>query len=95
MSMLTITPEALSIIDKRRQPVFLDMPKLITNCCFNIQECPAVRFGEPHNPSDYTRRTIQDITILVPHKLPDIPLVIAFSSVFGIKRLVLEGWRLA
>jgi hypothetical protein len=94
-TMLTITPEALAIIRKQKQPVFLDMPKLITNCCFNLQECPSVRFGEPRKLSDYEQRTIQDVTVFAPHSLPDIPLTITVGSFLGIKRLVLEGWCLA
>jgi len=54
-----------------------------------------VRFGEPYNPSDYVRRTIQDIIVFIPCKLPEIPLILTVSSFLGIKRLVLEGWCLA
>lgn len=93
--MLTITPEALAIIHERSQPIFLDLPKLITNCCFSLQECPTVRFGEPRDLSHYEQRTIHDVIVFAPHSLPDIPLSITVSSFLGIKRIVLEGWRLA
>jgi hypothetical protein len=95
--MLTIAPDALSIIQTRKQSVFLDMPKLVSGCCgFDIQECPTVRFGKPHNPSEYKEMNIQDVMVFVPHRLPDtIPLTITVSSFFSIKRLVLEGWCMA
>lgn len=94
--MLTISPEALALIHNKKQSIFLDMPKLITSCCFDLQECPTVRFGKPHNPSEYEEKTIQDITVFVPHRLPDtFPLTITIASFFGIKRLVLEGWCIA
>ena len=94
--MLTISPEALAIIRNRKQSIFLDMPKLISSCCFDFQECPSVRFGKPHNISEYDEKTIQDITVFVPHRLAaDFPLTITVSSFFSIKRLVLEGWCLA
>ncbi len=92
--MLTITPEALIIIQKKNQPVFLEMPKLITNCCFNLQECPTVHFGEPKNISDYEAKTINNVTVFAPHVLPDIPLKITVMNFFGIKKLVLDGWCL-
>jgi hypothetical protein len=94
--MLTITQDALAMIHKHNKPIYLNMPKLITNCCFDLQECPTIHFGKPHDPSKYNERTIQDITVLVPHGLPKtIPLTITVSSFLGFKRLVLEGWCLA
>jgi hypothetical protein len=91
--MLTISPEALAIIQNRKEPVFLDMPKLIASCCFDVQECPTVRFGRPRNMSHYDETTIQDVTVFVPHRLPNhFPLTITVSNFFSIKRLVLEGW---
>jgi len=94
--MLTITPEALAIIHKHKKSIYLNMPKLITSCCFDLQECPTVHFGTPHDMSKYNERTIQEITVLVPHRLPNtIPLTITVSRFLGFKRLVLEGWCLA
>jgi hypothetical protein len=92
--MLTISSQALAIIQNRKQSVYLDMPKLVSSCCgLDVQECPTVRFGKPHNPSEYEEKTIQDVTVFVPHRLPDTyPLIITVSSFFSIKRLVLEGW---
>jgi len=91
--MLTISPEALTFIQIKNQPIFLEMPKLIIGCCFNCQECPTVRFGKPHNMSQYAEMTIQNVTIFIPHRLPkNFPLTITVNSFFSIKRLVLEGW---
>jgi len=91
--MLTISPEALTIIQIKKQSIFLDMPKLITSCCFHCQECPEVRFGKPHNLSEYDEKTIQNVTVFIPHRLPqNFPLTITVNSFFRIKRLVLEGW---
>ncbi len=87
-------PEARSIIIKRGQPIFLELPKIITNCCFEFQECPSVRFGEPRNIKDYKKKIIQEVTVFVPHRLPDIPLSIAVTSFLGIKRVVVDGWKL-
>lgn len=92
--MITISKEALSIIEEKDKPLFLDMPKAITGCCFDIQECPSVRFGEPHNISDYKKSIIQDVTVYIPKRLPDVSLEIKVSKFLGIKRLVLEGWCL-
>lgn len=93
--MITITQEALAIIRKHKKPVFLEMPKLITNCCVDLQECPSVRLGTPHDSAKYQEKTIEDITLLVPHGLPEgMPLTITVSKFLGFKRLVLEGWCL-
>jgi hypothetical protein len=94
--MLTISAEALEIIHRHKKPIYLNMPKLITSCCFDLQECPTVHFGKPHDPSQFQERIIQDVMVLVPHRLPHtIPLTITVSSFLGFKRLVLEGWCLA
>lgn len=91
--MLKITPEALSIIQNQGKPIFLELPKLIRNCCFDLQECPSVRVGEPRNAAGYEKRTVQDVTVYLPRHLPDFPLTIAVSSFLGRKRLVVDGWR--
>jgi hypothetical protein len=92
--MLTISPEALAIIHNRKQSIFLDMPKLVSSCCgLDVQECPTVRFGKPHNPSEYEEKTIQDVTVFVPRRLTHTsPLTITVAQFFSLKRLVLEGW---
>ncbi len=91
--MLTITPEALELIQQQDKAVFLELPKLITSCCFDFQECPSVRRGEPLDTRNYERRVIQDVIVFVPERLPEIPLVIDVRTFFGIKSLIVEGWR--
>jgi len=91
--MLIITPEAVSIIVKQNNTIFLEMPKLIRNCCFDLQECPSVRIGEPRNTKDYDRKIVQGVTVFLPRHLPEFALTVTVSSFFGRKRLVVDGWR--
>lgn len=91
--MLTISDEALTMIAQKNEPVFLDMPKTITSCCFDYQECPTVRYGEPRNIDDYDKQTIRDIPVYLPHRLPEVDIEIVVSSFLGFKRLVLNGWK--
>ncbi|MGO9379020.1 MAG: CC/Se motif family (seleno)protein [Dissulfurispiraceae bacterium] len=91
--MLTITPEALSVIIKHNKPIFLELPKLIRNCCFDLQECPSVRIGEPGNTRDYDKKIVQEVTVFLPWRLQDHALTITVSNFFGRKRLVVDGWR--
>jgi hypothetical protein len=91
--MLTITPDAIELIQKKAAPIFLELPKLITNCCFDLQECPSVRTGEPRNIGHYEKKIIQDVTVFIPIRLPQFPLTIKVRSVFGIKSLIVDGWR--
>jgi len=93
--MISITDEALGVIRKRARPVYLELPKAVSGCCFQIQEAPSVRFGQPREPSTYRERTIQGVSLLVPIGLPeDPPLTLAVSRFLGISRLVVDGWRL-
>jgi hypothetical protein len=93
--MLTITQGALEIIREHKEPVFLEVPKAVSACCFSIRECPMVRFGVPHDDSKYEERTLQDVVVRVPRGFSDdTALTIAVSSFLGFKRLVIEGWRL-
>ncbi|MDR3565083.1 MAG: CC/Se motif family (seleno)protein [Negativicutes bacterium] len=91
--MLTITPAAAEYIKSRKKPIFLDIPPLIS-CCLHLKESPSVRFGEPHDPQNFTRQSIQGFTVFVPHELPEIPLTITLSKFLSIKKLVVEGWCL-
>jgi hypothetical protein len=93
--MLTITQPALEIIRQRNEPIFLEVPKVVSACCFNFRECPTVRFGVPHDGSKYEDRTLQDVVVRVPRGFADdTGLTITVSSFLGFKRLVIEGWRL-
>lgn len=92
--MLAISPEALVMIRAENRPVYLDMPPHIKGgCCVNLQECPTVRFGDPHDPENYVQKEIQGIQLLIPRRFPmDGDLTITVSSFLGMKRVVLEGW---
>ena len=92
--MLTLTPDAVALIQSKGKPIFLELPKTITNCCFDFQECPVVHFGAPRNVRDYEKKIIHDVTIFVPSRLRGIPLTITVSSFLGLKRLVVDGWSL-
>lgn len=92
--MLKLTPDAVNYIQMRSKPVFLDIPPLIS-CCIHLKESPSVRFGEPRDTENYTKKSIQEVTVFVPHELPDIPLTITLSRFLGFKKLVVEGWWLA
>jgi hypothetical protein len=91
--MLEISENALAIIKGREEPLFLDLPKTITNCCFDLQECPDVRFGMPPRPAEYRESIIKGITVFVPRIIADLELTIEVTSFFGIKKLTVKGWR--
>lgn len=91
--MITITEEAVDFIRRKQNTLFLELPKLIVNCCFSLQECPTVRFGEPRDQAHYEKKVIQGTTVFVPKNISEIPLTISLSSFIGIRRLVIEGWR--
>ncbi len=91
--MLTITDEALAIIERKPGPVHLDMPPVSSACCISIQECPTVRFGEPHDPHNYVEETIRGVRVLLPRRMPrDRPFELRVSRFLGFRSVVLEGW---
>jgi hypothetical protein len=93
--MITISEEALALIEEKQSPLFIDIPHAVRGCCFEMTDCPAVRFGEPKQLADYTRQTIQNATVYVPGCFPDDgAYVIRSRSFFGFRRLALSGWRL-
>jgi hypothetical protein len=94
MIMLTISPEARAILLQKNRPVYLDMPPHIKGgCCINLQECPTVRFGTPHDPENYVTVEVQGIPLLLPRRFPmDKELTITVSTFLGLRRVVLEGW---
>ncbi|MGA2081748.1 MAG: CC/Se motif family (seleno)protein [Holophaga sp.] len=93
--MLEITPKAIEILRKRNEPIFLELPRRVTGCCLQIQECPMVRFGRPREHSRYEERSIDGQSVWVPMGFPDdLRLTLTVSVFLGFKRLVLEGWRL-
>ncbi len=93
--MLKITQEALEFIRVKREPIFLEVPKVVSACCFSLRECPMVRFGVPRDGAKYEERTLQDVLVRVPRGFSDDTLLtIGVSRFLGYKRLVVEGWRL-
>jgi hypothetical protein len=93
--MITLSEDALALIEEKQSPLFIDIPHAVRGCCFAMTDCPAVRFGQPGSLSAYTRQTIQNATVYVPCGFPDSgDYVIRSRSFFGFKRLVLSGWRL-
>lgn len=94
MAMLTITDQALEYIKTHSKPVYLELFQVIS-CCIDIRESPAVRLGQPHDPHNYQLKEIQGVMVYVPNELPEIPLTITLTSLFGFKKLVIQGWSLA
>jgi hypothetical protein len=93
--MITISEDALALIEEKQSPLFIDVPHEIRGCCFDMTECPAVRFGEPASLSEYARQTVQNATVYVPNGFPENgDFIIRSRNLFGFKRLVLSGWRL-
>ena len=92
--MLTISARALAFIRSKRRPLHLDLPRMVRGCCFDFQECPSVRLGEPRDPHRYERQVIDDTPVFVPHDLPrDLALEITLNGFLGFRWLVVEGWR--
>lgn len=92
--MLQVTPQAREWILQQKTSIYLEIPPLI-GCCIHLQESPSVRRGRPHDLSGYSQRMLDDVCVYVPQDLPQVPLTIALTSFLGVKRLVIEGWRLA
>lgn len=92
--MITINDEAAALILDKNDTIYLDMPKTITSCCFDFQDCPTVRLGTPADPLLYDRWVVRNINVFVPHRMPDMPIEIAVRSFLGIRSLVIKGWKL-
>lgn len=93
--MITFSEDALSYVGEKNSPVFIDVPYKVSGCCFDMTECPAVRFGEPSNASEYTRQDSQGVTLYVPNCLPDSDtLTIRTRNLLGFRSLVIDGWKL-
>jgi len=94
--MITIDPEALTLIAEKKSGIFIDAPRAIGGCCIEITECPSVSFGEPRVQTGYTRQTIQGVTTYVPDCFPEHgDFVIRVGRFLGFRWLRLDGWRLA
>jgi len=93
--MITISADALALIEEKQSPLFIDIPHTVSGCCFEITDCPSISFGEPKELADYSKQTLQNATVYVPRCFPkDGSHVIRTRNFFGFKRLVLSGWRL-
>lgn len=94
--MLSLSDEAVEFAIEKQRPICIDIPCSIEGCCFDIVDRPSVTLGEPRNPDEYVRRTLNGISVFVPRKFPDnVPLVIRIRKLFGFRQLVIDGWRLA
>ena len=93
--MITLSEEAVAFIEKKNLPLLIDMPHTVNGCCFEITDCPSLRFGEPIKHADYTKQTMQGVTVFVPKCLHGTnSLVIRLRSFLGFQRLAIDGWRL-
>jgi hypothetical protein len=90
--MLTFTKEARDFALQKGKILHLQYFSL-NACCIPYQPGPSICFGLPHNPQHYQQKTIEDLQVLIPNEMPDVPLEIHLSTFLGIKRLVVEGWR--
>lgn len=94
--MLSLSAEAVALANEKNLPIQVGSPCMISGCCFDIVERPEVSLGVPKNAAGYSQRTIDGVTVYVPHGFPDdAPLVIRTRSLFGFRQLVIDGWRLA
>ena len=93
--MIRFSQDAMAYIGEKKSPVFIDLPYKVSGCCFDMTECPAVRFGEPTNTANYTRQDAQGVTLYVPNCLPDPgALTIRTRNLLGFRSLVIDGWKL-
>lgn len=93
--MITLSEDAVAYVEEKNSSLFIDVPYKVSGCCFDMTDCPAVNFGEPREVSDYTKQTIDGVTVFVPKSLPtENPLVIRTRTFLGFRQLVIDGWRL-
>jgi hypothetical protein len=93
--LITFSEDALALVGEKQSPVFIDVPYTLRGCCFDMTECPAVRFGEPANSSGYVRQDAQGVTLYVPSCLSgNDSLTIRMRSLLGFRSLVIDGWKL-
>lgn len=93
--MLSLSAETIDLANQKQSAILIDPPYKVSGCCFDVTECPAVRFGEPSAPSSHQKEVIDGITVFVPTDFPDDkPIVIRTRNLFGFRQLVLDGWKL-
>ena len=94
--MIKISEDALAYVEERNSPLFIDVPYKVSGCCFDMTECPAVRFGAPAKSAEYTKQTLQGVTLYIPNCLSDHgTLTIRTRRFLGFRSLVIDGWKLA
>jgi hypothetical protein len=100
--MWTISPEALSFLEKREaKMITVDMPVIVNGCCLQISEPPSVYLGELKvrkglkvSEGCYTVLDVHGIKINVPSHLCNMNLEVDLTRFFRKEKLVIEGWNL-
>ena len=93
--MISLSEDAVRYAAEKQSPIHIGIPYKVSGCCFDVTECPSVGFGEPRTPADYSRETINGITVFIPNDFPDDkPMVIKTRSLLGFRQLVIDGWKL-
>lgn len=93
--MITLSPEAVALLQEKQTGVFIEPPPVVSGCCIEVVECPAVHLGKPRLPGRYVAQTIQGVTVYVPHGFPaQGEFVVQVRRFLGFRRLALGGWRL-
>lgn len=69
--MITISEDALAFIEEKQSTLFIDIPHTVSGCCFEVTDCPSIRFGEPKKLSEYRKQSIQSATVYVPSCFPE------------------------
>ncbi|SFM97999.1 hypothetical protein SAMN05660284_00189 [Formivibrio citricus] len=93
--MLSLSGDALALIEKKQMPVTIGIPPSINGCCIEVTECPSVVFGVPQQMSEYTMQSIQGVVVYVPKCLNlNRPLAIRSKKIMGIEWLYMDGWKL-
>lgn len=86
--MLVLTPEAISYIKEKRQPIYLDHPPLSgANSQMKIKP-PPVKFGVPQNLSDFTLHEEQGVTVYMPRGLEVVQITVELSGILFLKKLM-------
>jgi hypothetical protein len=94
--MITISPEAIALLQEKQTGFFIEQPQSISGCCIEVVECPSVCLGEPRVPGGFSKQIIQGVTAYVPHCFPQHgEFTVRVRNFFGFRRLALSGWRLA
>ena len=92
--MLSLSAETIDLANQKQSTILIDPPYKVSGCCFDMTECPAVSFGEPRSPAEYTQQTISGVTVFVPNEFPDDPpMMIKTRSLLGFRQLVIDGWK--